>query len=105
MRITAMSFYKESVDWGYLLRVRFGDWRGRSARRLFNKLLPPPEQAGPPPADQPAPAHLTPQQLQDLVAPIALYPDALVAQILEAASQHIRRRLWRPTDICKRIRI
>lgn len=36
-------------------------------------------------ADQPQAARLTPQQLQDLVAPIALYPDALVAQILAAS--------------------
>ncbi|MGA9392478.1 MAG: DUF3300 domain-containing protein [Candidatus Sulfotelmatobacter sp.] len=31
-------------------------------------------------------AKLTPEQLQQLVAPIALYPDALVAQILAAAT-------------------
>ena len=43
-------------------------------------------------ADQPAPqspvqaAQQTPEQLQQLVAPIALYPDALVAQILAAAT-------------------
>src|SRR5246127_1017067 len=36
---------------------------------------------------QPAPAvHRSPQELQQLVAPIALYPDALVAQILAAAT-------------------
>ncbi len=45
---------------------------------------PPQEQA--PPPGQPAPAQLTPQQLQELVAPIALYPDALVAQILAGAA-------------------
>jgi uncharacterized membrane protein YgcG len=41
-----------------------------------------------PPAapEQPSAAHLTPQQLQELVAPIALYPDALVAQILAASA-------------------
>jgi uncharacterized protein DUF3300 len=38
------------------------------------------EQAPPPPVQQ------TPQELQQLVAPIALYPDALVAQILAAAT-------------------
>jgi Protein of unknown function (DUF3300) len=42
------------------------------------------------PATQPAlatqPAPETPEQLQQLVAPIALYPDALVAQILAAAT-------------------
>ncbi|HXM61160.1 MAG TPA: DUF3300 domain-containing protein [Terriglobales bacterium] len=43
-------------------------------------------------ADQPAPAAPTqiaqqpPEQLQQLVAPIALYPDALVAQILAAST-------------------
>jgi uncharacterized membrane protein YgcG len=35
---------------------------------------------------QPLPAHLTPEQMRDLVAPIALYPDALVAQILAASA-------------------
>jgi len=39
-----------------------------------------------PVAEQPQPAQLTPQQLQELVAPIALYPDALVAQILAASA-------------------
>jgi len=34
----------------------------------------------------PAPAPQSPEQLQSLVAPIALYPDSLVAQILAAAS-------------------
>jgi uncharacterized membrane protein YgcG len=35
---------------------------------------------------QPMAAQLTPEQLQELVAPIALYPDALVAQILAASA-------------------
>ncbi len=52
---------------------------------------PPPAQAtqqAPPSAGQPAPryAQQTPEQLQQLVAPIALYPDSLVAQILAAAT-------------------
>ncbi|MGA2511928.1 MAG: DUF3300 domain-containing protein, partial [Candidatus Acidiferrales bacterium] len=36
----------------------------------------------------PAPAYMqqTPEQLQQLVAPIALYPDSLVAQILAAST-------------------
>src|SRR6266404_4759260 len=34
----------------------------------------------------PASAQLSPQELQQLVAPIALYPDALVAQILAAST-------------------
>jgi uncharacterized membrane protein YgcG len=42
----------------------------------------------PPPDQAPAPAYSqqTPEQLQQLVAPIALYPDSLVAQILAAAT-------------------
>ena len=47
---------------------------------------PAPDQA-PPPAQAPPPSStLSPQQLQQLVAPIALYPDALVAQILAASA-------------------
>jgi hypothetical protein len=39
------------------------------------------------PSSQPAQAaQLSPEQLQQLVAPIALYPDALIAQILPAAT-------------------
>jgi hypothetical protein len=44
---------------------------------------PPDQSAAPPPAQA---AQQTPEQLQQLVAPIALYPDALVAQILAAAT-------------------
>ncbi|MGA9447132.1 MAG: DUF3300 domain-containing protein, partial [Candidatus Sulfotelmatobacter sp.] len=40
-----------------------------------------PAQAAPPPSY----TQQTPEQLQQLVAPIALYPDALVAQILAAS--------------------
>lgn len=41
----------------------------------------------PPPSDNQAPyANLTREQLDRLVAPIALYPDALVAQVLAASS-------------------
>jgi hypothetical protein len=54
---------------------------------------PPQDQQAPPPQDQqapqaPAPAYAsqTAQQLQQLVAPIALYPDSLVAQILAAST-------------------
>lgn len=46
-----------------------------------------PPASQPPPSDQaPAYAQQTPEQLQRLVAPIALYPDSLVAQILAAAT-------------------
>jgi hypothetical protein len=43
---------------------------------------PPPNYGQPPVDGQPPQAPLPPDQLQQLVAPIALYPDALVAQIL-----------------------
>ena len=47
-----------------------------------NQDAPPPAQAAPaPPYTQ-----QTPEQLQQLVAPIALYPDSLVAQILAAST-------------------
>jgi hypothetical protein len=36
--------------------------------------------------NQPSAAQLSPEQLQELVAPIALYPDALVAQILAGSA-------------------
>lgn len=50
-------------------------------------LMAAPDNQGQPPApEQPAPSKLTPQQLQQLVAPIALYPDSLVAQILAASA-------------------
>ena len=42
-----------------------------------------------PQADAPSviqPAQMTPEQLQQLVAPIALYPDELVAEILAAST-------------------
>lgn len=44
-----------------------------------------PDQQGGPPS-QSAPAPESPEQIQALVAPIALYPDALVAQVLSAAT-------------------
>src|SRR5271166_5480089 len=48
---------------------------------------PPPDSQGPPPGSQaPTYAQQTPEQLQRLVAPIALYPDSLVAQILAAST-------------------
>jgi hypothetical protein len=50
---------------------------------------PPPDQSAPPPADSgqpPSAQPLTPDQLNQLVAPIALYPDNLVAQVLAAST-------------------
>ena len=48
---------------------------------------PAPPQTAPPPTEQAPPyTQGTPEQLQQLVAPIALYPDSLVAQILAAST-------------------
>lgn len=44
------------------------------------------DSAAPPPADTTAAMPLTPEQLQSLVAPIALYPDELLAQTLVAST-------------------
>src|SRR5262245_65324262 len=56
---------------------------------------PPPQQAAPSPAQQPAAEAppgdndvqpFKPEELEAIVAPIALYPDPLVAQVLMAAT-------------------
>src|SRR5579862_4403849 len=64
------------------------------AAALFAQEPPPqpPYQGdqGAPPAEQPPPAPaLNPQQLENLVAPIALYPDNLLSQILAASTYPI----------------
>jgi len=46
----------------------------------------PTPQDAPPAEEQPQSARLAPDQVQQLVAPIALYPDALLAQILAASA-------------------
>lgn len=56
------------------------------ARAEQSQDAPPTMQGQAVPPGQPQAAHLSPQQLQELVAPIALYPDALVAQILAASA-------------------
>ena len=58
-----------------------------SAQELrANQDLPAPAQAAPAPPQAPQYPQQTPVQLQQLVAPIALYPDSLVAQILAAST-------------------
>ena len=47
---------------------------------------PPPGAAAPPPGTPPPVALFTPQQLDQMLAPIALYPDALLVQVLTAAT-------------------
>src|SRR5580704_14814053 len=46
----------------------------------------PAAETAPPSPSEPAQAAWSPDELNELVAPIALYPDALVAQIVAAAS-------------------
>ncbi|HTB68429.1 MAG TPA: DUF3300 domain-containing protein [Steroidobacteraceae bacterium] len=53
---------------------------------LLAQDAPPPAQTGPPGAAAAAYTQESPAQLQQLVAPIALYPDRLVAQILAAST-------------------
>jgi hypothetical protein len=48
--------------------------------------VPPPDGQAPQGGQAPPYAQQTPEQLQRLVAPIALYPDSLVAQVLAAAT-------------------
>ncbi len=59
-----------------------------SAQDQDAQAAPPPQDAQTPPQGGQAPpyAQQTPEQLQRLVAPIALYPDSLVAQILAAST-------------------
>ncbi len=70
---------------------------GLGATVLLASLLvaqqPPPPEAPPPPGAPPPPAQqappLSPEQLQALVAPIALYPDNVLSQILVASTYPI----------------
>ena len=64
-------------------------------------------QIQPPVAAAPLPASVLQQPteaLEQLVAPIALYPDALVAQIL-AAMRPTLRKSWKKTGGCNSVRI
>src|SRR5208337_2213325 len=65
------------------LALLFATWpQNLSAYQDAQAPAEPPAQAAPPPAY----TQETPEQLQQLVAPIALYPDSLVAQILAAST-------------------
>lgn len=48
--------------------------------------MPAAAQAPPPIPEQPPPAHLNNEQLRQLLAPVALYPDPLLAQVLAASA-------------------
>jgi hypothetical protein len=69
---------------GLALMFAFGS---RTASAHQDAPAPPaPPQTAPPSAPAPPYTQSTPEQLQQLVAPIALYPDSLVAQILAAST-------------------
>ncbi len=70
------------------LALWFAAWPQKvSAYQDAQAAAPPQEAQGPAQAAQTPPyTQQTPEQLQQLVAPIALYPDSLVAQILAAAT-------------------
>jgi hypothetical protein len=68
---------------------------------LFAQSQQGPEAAGPNTSAQAPAQPLTPDQLSQLVAPIALYPDALVAQILAASTyptQIVEADRWRSSQ-------
>jgi hypothetical protein len=71
------------------LALLFTAWpQNLSAGQDAQAPPPPSGQAGQPgqPSQAPPYRQQTPEQLQQLVAPIALYPDSLVAQILAAST-------------------
>ena len=71
-----MKFLRESLSLFLSCCLLFVTAPGVSVAQVDQSAAQPPVQA----------AQQTPEQLQQLVAPIALYPDALVAQILAAAT-------------------
>jgi len=70
------------------LTLLFAAWPQKLAASQDAQAPAPPQDAQAPGQDAPAPPYTqqTPEQLQQLVAPIALYPDSLVAQILAAST-------------------
>jgi uncharacterized membrane protein YgcG len=83
------NIYKRFLAWSFAgvlaLSMNLASTRALAQDMSQDQAGPAP-QGEPPAPDQPQPAQLSPQQLQELVAPIALYPDALVAQILAASA-------------------
>jgi uncharacterized membrane protein YgcG len=74
------------AGWLQAASLAFQD-QGQSQTQDQAQNQAPPSDQGQPPSQAPPPsAQLSPEQLQQLVAPIALYPDALVAQILAASA-------------------
>ncbi|MGB9486840.1 MAG: DUF3300 domain-containing protein, partial [Terriglobia bacterium] len=69
-----------------LLGLLFATWP--QSLSAYQDTQAPPQATQAPPQAAPVPPYTqsTPEQLQQLVAPIALYPDSLVAQILAAST-------------------
>src|SRR6202790_1653563 len=92
-RIARARMGKQILVCGLTVALLFAGWPQRA---LAQDAPPPPAQDQPQYQDQggdqgtqgsqPQYATQTPEQLQQLVAPIALYPDSLVAQVLAAAT-------------------
>ncbi len=82
--------FKQSVVALLSLTVLFATWPQTVLAYQDPQTQAPPAQATPQggqsPAQAPPYTQQTPEQLQQLVAPIALYPDSLVAQILAAST-------------------
>src|ERR1700738_5116663 len=70
------------------LALLFASWPQNLLAAQDQGTQAPPQDTEAPTQATPAPQHTpqTPEQLQQLVAPIALYPDSLVAQILAAST-------------------
>ena len=82
--------FKQSLVALLSLTVLFATWPQTVLAYQDPQTQAPPAQATPQggqsPAQAPPYTQQTPEQLQQLVAPIALYPDSLVAQILAAST-------------------
>jgi len=79
---------RQTLAWLLSLSLLFATLPVDLSAQDQDAQAPPPQdsQAPPPGGQAPSYAQQTPEQLQRLVAPIALYPDSLVAQILSAST-------------------
>jgi hypothetical protein len=109
---TASAQLRRTVRW--MLSKPWKEWGKQGLAAVLCALLVPmsqadlyaqsqqgPEAAGPDTSAQGKTQPLTPDQLNQLVAPIALYPDALVAQILAASTyptQIVEADRWRASQ-------
>ena len=81
-----ISWPKQSLSFGLAVLLVFTLGPGWATSTAQAPASPPPASAPPAPTYPGQGAPETAEELQALVAPIALYPDALVAQILSAAT-------------------